>query len=89
MHRYVWNYQERVRERTAEEKEELRKQMERFRGGGARSGAGRFGSRGGRSQNPDNNYIMTQAGPGEYTVTLVCGGKELKERVVILQDSWH
>jgi hypothetical protein len=90
MNRYVWNYQERVRERTAEEKEELRKQMERFRGGGAgRAGGGRFGGRGARGQNPDSNFIMTQAGPGEYTVTLFYGGKELKEQVVVLQDSWH
>ncbi|MDD2813383.1 MAG: hypothetical protein PHF53_08235, partial [Bacteroidales bacterium] len=76
----TWNYQKRVRERTAEEMEELRKRMERFRGAG-RAGGGRGVS--------EMNYIMTQAGPGDYTVKLSAGGSESKRQFTVARDSWR
>jgi len=87
----TWNYQERVRELTTEEKDELKKQADRFRGaGGAGRGAGRMaGGRFGRGgQGMDMNYLNTQTGPGEYTVKISVGGKEQTAGVSVLKDSW-
>jgi hypothetical protein len=80
LNQVTWNYQKRVRERTAEEMEELRKRMERFRGAG-RAGGGRGVS--------EMNYIMTQAGPGDYTVKLSAGGSESKRQFTVARDSWR
>jgi len=79
----TWNYQERVRERTAEEKEQMRQQAQRFGGGGQRAGGG---MRGGRGSGADNNWLMTQAGPGNYTVKLIVGGQEQTRDFTVLQD---
>ncbi len=84
----IWNYQERVRERTAEEKEQARQQMQRFAGGGARGGGAAAGARGGRGGGADNNWLMSQAGPGEYTVKLIVNGKAQEAGFTVLRDSW-
>jgi hypothetical protein len=87
----VWNYTERVRELTAEEKEEMKKQAERMRGAGARGGrtGGMGGGRFGRGQGgPDPNYLNTQTGPGEYTVTVIVNGKEQSADFMVMKDSW-
>ncbi|MFA5815573.1 MAG: hypothetical protein WC865_08125 [Bacteroidales bacterium] len=89
----TWNYQERVRELTAEEKEKIKQQQaNRARGGGGR-GAGRMGGgmgggRFGRGQAADLNYLTAQTGPGEYTVKLIVNGKEQKADFTVLRDSW-
>ncbi|MFA6128138.1 MAG: hypothetical protein WC699_12625 [Bacteroidales bacterium] len=86
----TWNYQERVRELTAAEKEEIKKQAaDRARAGGGR-GAGRMGGgRFGRGQGADPNYLNTQTGPGEYTVKLSVGGNEQSAGITVLKDSWR
>jgi hypothetical protein len=88
----TWNYQERVREYTAEEKEEMKKQAERSRGAGGR-GAGRIGGgmggRFGRGQGMDLNYLNTQTGAGEYTVKVTVNGKEQSAGFMVLKDSWN
>jgi hypothetical protein len=91
----IWNYQERVREYTAEEKEKMKQQADKARAaaGGAR-GAGRTGGGGmgggrfGRGQGADMNYLNTQTGPGEYTVKLTVNGKEQEAGFVVMKDSW-
>ncbi len=85
----TWNYQERVREYTAEEKEEIKKQAERARAGGARGGARMGGGRFGRGQGMDTNYLNTQTGPGEYTVKLTSSGKTQSAGFMVLKDSWR
>lgn len=90
----TWNYQERVRELTAEEKEKIKQQADRARaGGGGGRGAGRMGGgmgggRFGRGLAPDPNYLTAQTGPGEYTVKLMVNGKEQKAVFTVLRDSW-
>ncbi|MCX6226466.1 MAG: hypothetical protein NTV01_17235, partial [Bacteroidia bacterium] len=89
----TWNYQERVREYTAEEKAKIKEQADRARAGGGR-GAGRMGGgmgggRGGRGQGIDPNYLNSQAGPGEYTVRLTVNGKDQEAGVMVLKDSWR
>jgi hypothetical protein len=88
----TWNYQERVRELTAEEKEKIKQQAERARAGGGRGGSGmgggRGGGRGGRGQGIDPNYLNSQAGSGEYTVKLLVNGKEESAGFSVLRDSW-
>jgi photosystem II stability/assembly factor-like uncharacterized protein len=82
----TWNYRERVRELTAGEKEEIRKQAEQSRGGGRGSGgrSGRFG----RGQDVDPDYLNTLAGPGEYIVRISAGGNEQSAGFTVLKDSW-
>jgi hypothetical protein len=87
----TWNFQERVRALTAEEKEKLRQQQaERGRGGrgGGRGGGGMGGGRFGRGQGPDPNFLISQAGPGEYTVKMTVNGTEKQAAFLVMRDSW-
>ena len=89
----TWNYQERVRPLTTEEKEKMKQQADRGRAGGAR-GAGGAGGRGGggrfgRGQGVDPNYLNSQAGAGEYTVQLIVNGKEEKANFLVVKDGWR
>lgn len=89
MNQLTWNYQERVRERTAEEKEQIRKQQADRGRGGARGGGAMGGGRFGRGQTVDINYLTSQAGPGEYTVKITVNGKEQAAGFSVLRDSWR
>ncbi len=97
VNQFTWNYQERVREYTAEEKEKMKQQADRARAGSARGGAGRGGAgmgagmgggRFGRGQANDPNFLNTQTGPGDYTVKMIVNGKEQEASFSVLKDSW-
>jgi photosystem II stability/assembly factor-like uncharacterized protein len=85
-----WNYQERVRPYTQEEKDEMQKQMQRMRGarGGRGGRMGGFGGRFGRSRGGDSDYLNTQAGPGEYLLKVSAGGETQSAAFEVIRDSW-
>jgi photosystem II stability/assembly factor-like uncharacterized protein len=85
----TWNYQERVREYTAEEKEKMKEQASRARGAGARGAGGMGAGRFGRGQGMDTNYLYTQAGAGDYQVKVLVNGKEQQAAFSVLKDSWR
>ncbi|MEA1876562.1 MAG: hypothetical protein U9N86_06825 [Bacteroidota bacterium] len=74
-----WSFTKRIRERTAEEKEALKKQMARYR---MYAGAG---ARGGR-QGGGFDYITGKASPGTYTARLLVDGQEISREFVVLED---
>lgn len=74
-----WSFTKRIRERTAEEKEALKKQMARYR---MYAGAG---ARGGR-QGGGSDYITGIASPGTYTARLLINGQEISQEFVVLED---
>jgi photosystem II stability/assembly factor-like uncharacterized protein len=75
INRVVWNMTQR-RERTEEEKKEVRERMERFRAFGIRRPI-------------DVNYAYDPAEIGEYKVILKVGGQEFTKNASILQDFWY
>lgn len=74
INKVVWTMTKR-RERTEEEKKQMRERMERFRAFGFR---GRF----------DINYEHTPALEGEYRFVLTVGGKTYTKKASILKDHW-
>ena len=80
---YTWNYQERIRMRTEEEKEQMRQQSQRFRGA---AGA----ARGGRTQQGAAfDWVMGQAGPGDFTVKLTVGNQVFERPFIVMKDHWN
>ncbi|MCD6332920.1 MAG: hypothetical protein J7L89_06570 [Bacteroidales bacterium] len=81
INRKNWNFSKRIRKRTAKEKEQMRKQMERFRQFAGRSMRG-------QSRRGSSDWIMGQADPGEYLVKLIVDGKEMEQSFMVLKDFW-
>ncbi len=81
LHQVVWDMTSR-RPRTAKEKEEYKRMMERMR----RFGGGRFF---GRGRHLDPNYIYTPVNPGDFRVVLVVDGKRMEHRTRVLKDIWY
>jgi len=80
LHQVVWDMTSR-RERTAAEKEQYKRMMERMR----QFGGGRFF--GGRQPDPD--YVFTPVAPGDFRVVLVSGGQHQERRTQVLKDIWY
>jgi len=74
-----WGFSERIRERTAKEKEAIEKRMARYR---KYAGAS---SRGG-NQGDESKYLTGIASSGTYTARLLVNGVEISREFVVLED---
>ena len=75
INKVVWDMTQR-RERTEEEKKQMKERMERFAGRGFRT-----------RMDPDFDY--TPAPLGEYRIVLSVNGQEFTKHASILQDHWY
>ncbi|MGB2764906.1 MAG: hypothetical protein WBC20_10890 [Candidatus Aminicenantaceae bacterium] len=71
----IWNMTKR-RERTEEEKKEMREMTERYRSYGYR-------------YRGDVNFVSSPAGLGEYKFVLTVGDRKFTRKASILQDHWY
>lgn len=83
LNQFVWSMNKRDRERTDREKQQVQRQIDRFKGFGLsdeeiQQYMGRM----------DMEYITSSVGPGEYTVVFEASGVKMKRQALILKDAW-
>ncbi len=81
LNKTVWNRQKRKRERTDKEMKQFMTQMDRFK---AFLSDEQY-----KARMAGKDYLMEEAGAGNYLVEMEMNGKTYRRHAVILKDQWH